>query len=271
MSVALNILFLGDVMGRAGRESIVSHLFEFKEKNNIDFVVANVENAAGGRGITANIVQDLATAGVNVFTLGDHTFDQKGTDALLAKDKRILRPANYPYGTPGRGFSIFEHKGKKIAVLNLIGRTFMRDLLDCPFQYSKAIMREQAMGDDFDALIVDIHCEATSEKQAMGHVWDGKASLVVGTHTHVPTADERIQPNGTGLHTDAGMCGDYNSIIGSTPETAVPRFERKICPKMEVATGAGTMCGTLVALNQKGLCVAIRGVRIGGSLHQSES
>ena len=213
--MGMKILFLGDVVAGPGRAALMQHLPALRKHHGCDVVIVNGENAAAGKGITPETAQEILNAGADVITLGDHTFDQKGVEELLAGHPRIVRPANYPQGTIGRGHTVFTTAdGQRVAVVNLIGRVFMRGSLDCPFQVSKTLMEMYRLGETCDALIVDMHAEATSEKVCMGHWWDGKASLVVGTHTHIPTNDARIQPKGTAYLTDAGMCGDYQSSLG---------------------------------------------------------
>jgi metallophosphoesterase (TIGR00282 family) len=265
----LNILFLGDVYGKPGRKVIKDKLPEFRKTHNIDFVVANGENMAGNRGITAQTIQEIREAGVDVVTLGNHTWSNDGHIDVVGVNPKVLRPANYPPGCAGEGFHVYEHNGKRIGVLNLMGRVFMENNLDCPFQYSRKLMKEYRIGEDYDALIIDMHGEVASEKLAMAYVWDGRASLVVGSHTHVPTADTRIYPKGTGFQTDAGMCGYYESNIGATYESSLIPFEKKERFRFEVAIGSGTMCGVLAKLNAKGLCEHIEPVRIGGILSQT--
>lgn len=265
----LNILFLGDIYGKQGRKVIKEELPNLRKKLNIDFVVANGENMAGYRGITAQTIQEIRDAGVDVVTLGNHTWSNDGHKDVIGVNPRVLRPANYPPGCAGEGFHIYEHNGKRIAVLNIMGRIYMEGNLDCPFQLSRKLMKEYRLGHDYDALIVDIHAEANSEKQTISYIWDGRASLVVGTHTHTPTADARIYPKGTGFQTDAGMCGNYESSIGATYETALIPFEQKERFRFEPATGPATMCGVFVKLNEKGLCEHIEPIRVGGILKQT--
>lgn len=265
----LNILFLGDVVGRPGRQAIRDHLPALIKSEKIDFVVTNGENAAAGFGITQSICQELYDAGTNVITLGNHTWDKAEVEQILQTDHRLIRPLNYPPGTVGHGWrSYLTDGGKKIAVINLMGRLWMEPGLDCPFQASRALSFDVNL-DSYDAVIVDVHAETASEKRCLGHVWDGKASLVVGSHTHCPTADAHILPRGTGYMTDAGMCGDYNSSLGMKVEGGLARFEKKGKHKLEVAEGEGTMCGVLVNLDENGKCKQIRPIRMGGILQQA--
>jgi hypothetical protein len=265
----LNILFLGDVYGKPGRKVIQEELPKLRKEKAIDFVVANGENMAHNRGITAKTIQEIRDSGVDVVTLGNHTWSNDGHEDVVGVNPRVLRPANYPPGHAGEGFHIYEYNGKRIAVLNIMGRLWMESNLDCPFQYSRKLMKEYRIGEDYDAMIVDIHAETGSEKQTIAHIWDGRASLVVGTHTHVPTADTRIYPKGTGFQTDAGMCGNYESSLGATYETGIIPFERKGRFRFEVASGPATMCGVFAKLNEKGLCEHIEAVRVGGVLKQT--
>lgn len=262
----LKILFLGDVYGSPGRKAVADYLKDLREEHGIDFVVANGENAAGGKGITPAIAKELYANGVDVITLGNHTWDQKEVEEILDGDPKLLRPVNYPPGTMGKGFAIYRCGEKKIAVVNLMGRLFMEPFLDCPFQWARNFLREHELGDDYDALIVDVHAEASGEKTSLGILFDGKASLVVGSHTHVPTADGRILPGGTGYQTDAGMCGAYDSCIGIKKDVALRRFEQKGRVQIDRADGDGTLCGVLVTIGEDGLCESLQPVLRGGIL-----
>jgi 2',3'-cyclic-nucleotide 2'-phosphodiesterase len=260
----MKILFLGDVVATPGREAIKSQLLALRAELGVDCVIVNGENAAAGRGITPEIGAELLAAGVDVLTLGDHTFDQRGVESLLAGNPRVIRPANYAKGTVGRGSTIFvTASGKRVAVVNMMGRVFMRPLTDCPFVTSKALMEELRLGDTVDAIVVDMHAEATSEKAAMAHWWDGKASLVVGTHTHIPTHDARIQPGGTAMLTDAGMCGDYNSSLGMTLASVMPGFVAAAGHKFTPAEGVASLCGVLVEVGENGLATRVESLRRG--------
>jgi len=220
----VRILFIGDILGRSGRAIVVERLPGLVRDWKLDFVVVNGENAAGGFGITETIYQDLTGAGADAITLGNHAWDQKEALVFIERAPRLIRPVNYPKGTPGRGAALLDARnGARVLVVNALGRIFM-DPLDDPFA---ALEREVAacpLKTAADAIIVDIHAEASSEKQAMGHFLDGKVSLVVGTHTHVPTADHQILPGGTGYISDIGMCGDYDSVIGMQKEPSIRRF-----------------------------------------------
>lgn len=264
----MNILFLGDIVCHPGRDALKKHLPTLREKYGLDAVIANGENAASnGRGLTQGDAQEILNAGVDIITLGDHAFDQKGTEDWLGTNPKIIRPANYPPGTVGRGAITFTTRsGKRITVVNLLGRVFIKTLLDCPFQTSKRLWEDHILGQTCDALIVDFHAEATSEKTVMGHFWDGKASLVVGTHTHAPTNDCYIRPGGTAYQSDAGMCGDYNSSIGITYASALPLFTTGRPTKFEQAKGEATLCGTLLKVDATGRATSVQPVRVGGIL-----
>lgn len=260
----MKILFLGDVAAKPGLEAVQAYVPDLRKKYGLDCVVANGENVAAGRGITAETAAALFAAGVDVITLGDHTFDQKGVEELLASHPRVIRPANYPAGTVGRGFTTFTTAaGKKVGVLNLQGRVFMRQQIDCPFQFISRWKAEHALGSDYDALVVDFHAEATSEKALAAHLLDGAATLVVGTHTHIPTADTRVQPGGTAFQTDAGMCGDYASSLGMTFESVLPSVVGVGKMRFTPASGPGTLCGVMVEVGQNGLALGVERVRMG--------
>jgi metallophosphoesterase (TIGR00282 family) len=261
----MNILFLGDVVATPGRAALAQHLPKLRTELALDCVVVNGENAANGHGITADVAQEIFNSGADVITLGDHTFDQRGVEDLLATHPRIIRPANFGQGTVGRGHTVFTTpEGQRVAVINLQGRVFMRgNALDCPFLASKALMETYVLGETCDALILDIHAEATAEKAALAHLWDGKASLVVGTHTHIPTADTRIQPKGTAFQTDAGMCGDYNSSLGMSFSSVLPGYYSAGRHKFSPAEGPATLCGVLVQTSGNGLATAVKRITAG--------
>lgn len=267
----MKILFLGDIVSTPGRTALKTHLFTLREKYGLTAVIANGENAANnGKGLTASDAQEIFNSGVDVITLGDHTFDQKGFEDFLATNPRIIRPANYPQGTVGRGHVMVTLGGKRIAVINLQGRVFMRQLIDDPFRASTELQKDYRLGDNVDAIIVDVHAEATSEKCNLAYVWDGKASLVVGTHTHIPTSDTRIQPGGTAFQCDAGMCGDYNSSLGVTVPSSLPSFTSANRYKFEQATGEATLSGVIVTVGENGLATAVQPLRHGGALQPAE-
>lgn len=264
----MKLLFLGDLVGRAGRDIVVDKLPGLRRDLDVDFVVANVENAAGGFGITQKLATELFAHGVDCATTGNHVWDQKETVAFIGSEPRLLRPVNFPIGTPGRGAHLFQtQRGKKILVANLMGRLFM-DPLDDPFAAAEALLKTYRLGSNADAILFDFHAEATSEKMAFGHFVDGRASFVVGTHTHVPTADHMILEKGTAYQSDAGMCGDYDSVIGMEKTVPVQRFTRKLpTERLSPANGAGTLCGVLVEIDDRtGLARQIDPVRVGGKL-----
>ncbi|MDE3061140.1 MAG: TIGR00282 family metallophosphoesterase [Pseudomonadota bacterium] len=244
----MHILFLGDVVGRSGRDAVVKHLPKLRREWNLDFVVVDGDNSAGGFGSTPQTVKEFFSAGADVVTGGDHIWDQKEIVPYLAGEKRLLRPQNFPDRAPGTGHGIFTAgNGKKVMVIHLLGQVFHKEHTNCPFATADKLLESVRMGGNVAAIIVDFHAEATSEKTAMGQYLDGRVSIVVGSHTHIPTADARILPKGTAYQTDAGMCGDYNSVIGFDPAGPLERFLTKI-PKarMEPAAGEGTLCGLLV-------------------------
>jgi len=264
----MKILFCGDIVGRAGRDVVIEHVPRLRDDLGLDFVVANGENAAHGFGITGKICGELYDAGVDVITTGNHIWDQREIIGHIDGDRRLLRPVNYPRGTPGRGAEVYAARGgAKVLVINVMCRLFM-DPLDNPFERLEAEMAKHRLGGSVAAIVVDVHGEATSEKQAFGHLLDGRASLVVGSHTHVPTADERVLPGGTAFITDAGMCGAYDSVIGMVKEPILTRFVRKLpTERMSPATGPATLCGVYVETeDDSGLARRIAPVRIGGDL-----
>ncbi len=268
----MRILFLGDVVGRTGRKAVMSQLPQLRKRYAADFVIVNGENAAGGFGITEAICDELLDAGADVITTGNHVWDQREALVFINRQARLLRPVNFPPGTPGRGAAIYKaQNGAQVMVINAMGRIFM-DALDCPFQ---ALDRELGQGElksKADAIIIDFHAEATSEKQALGHHVDGRATAVIGTHTHVPTADDHILPGGTAFMTDVGMCGDFHSVIGMQKEEPVQRFLTKITRgRIEPATGEGTVCGLAIETDDAtGLAKAVAPLRIGGCLRPVE-
>ena len=244
----MRILFLGDIVGRAGRNLIYEKLSEIIDKYEVSFVIANGENSAGGYGITEEICNNLFDAGVDVVTSGNHIWDQKETMNHIIKENRLLRPMNFSEGTPGRGFEIYEKKGFKFGVMNLMGNVYMKKCEDV-FPYIEKAIKKINLKKEVDFLAVDFHAEITSEKQAMGHFLDGKATFVVGTHTHTPTLDYRILENGTAYQTDAGMCGDYDSVIGMNKENSLNRFLKKNSTKHFPAVGDATLSGVMVECN----------------------
>jgi metallophosphoesterase (TIGR00282 family) len=268
----MKVLFCGDIVGRSGRDIVVREIPALRTRLGLDFVVINGENAAAGFGITARICEDLYAAGVDVVTGGNHSWDQRDIMGYIAQDRRLLRPINYPAGTPGFGSGLYEAAGRKrVVVINVMARLFM-DPLDDPFQALEAQFKLHRLGATADFILVDVHGEATSEKQVIGYLCDGRASLVVGTHTHVPTADARILPAGTAYQTDAGMCGDYESVIGMKREIAMPRMIRKLPgERLAPADGAATLCGVYVETDDRtGLAVAVKPLRLGAVLAQAD-
>jgi metallophosphoesterase (TIGR00282 family) len=264
----MRLLFLGDVVGRAGRQAVAQHLPALRERWRLDCVVINGENAAGGFGLTEALCNDLLDLGADAITLGNHAWDQRETLVYIGRQPRLVRPANFPSGTPGRGAALIDTaSGARVLVVNLMGRLFM-DAIDCPFAAADRELELCPMGRVADAVIIDMHAEATSEKQAMGYHLDGRASLVVGTHTHVPSADARLLPGSTAYQTDAGMCGDYESVIGFERAEPVRRLiEKTPGVRWEAAGGAGTLCGVAVETNDAtGLARLVCPVRIGPRL-----
>ncbi len=266
----MRLLFLGDVVGRSGRDALALRLPELQARYGFDLVVVNGENASHGRGLTEQHYQEIRAAGADVVTLGDHAFDQRDTLSFIARESQLLRPINLAPGTPGRGANLFATaNGFQVLVINAQGRVFM-DPVDDPFRAVEAAISACPLGEQADAILVDFHTEATSEIQAMGHFLDGKATLVVGTHTHIPTSDHRILKGGTALMSDAGMCGDYDSVIGVDVEEPLNRFLTGIANgRFTPADGEGTLSGVIVETdNRTGLATRVEPVRHGGSLAQ---
>ncbi|MES2906171.1 MAG: TIGR00282 family metallophosphoesterase [Pseudomonadota bacterium] len=266
----MRLLFLGDVVGRAGREAVTAYLPGIIAAWRLDAVICNGENAAGGFGITESIAQDFIDAGVDAITLGNHSFDQREALVFIDRQQRMIRPVNYPSGTPGRGSVIVRTRnGARIGVVNVMGRVFM-DPLDDPFASLERVLPGLELKNATDAVVVDFHAEASSEKQAAANYCDGRVSLFVGTHTHVPTADHRILPEGTAYVTDVGMCGDYDSIIGMDKAEPMYRFKHKITSgRFEAAEGPATLTGVAVEIREDtGLAKAIYPVRFGGILEK---
>jgi metallophosphoesterase (TIGR00282 family) len=267
----MRILFIGDVVGRSGRAIVLDRLPKLITHWKLDLVVVNGENAAGGFGITEAIYNELIEAGADAITLGNHAWDQREALVFIERAPRLIRPANFPAGTPGRGAAMIDTKnGKRALVVNAMGRIFM-DPLDDPFAVVDREFNACPLGKGADAIVLDMHCEATSEKQAMGYFCDGRASMVVGTHTHAPTADHRIFKGGTAFISDVGMTGDFDSVIGMAKDEPLNRFLRKISSsKFEPANGAATMCAIAVETDDAtGLARKVGAVRIGGGLEQA--
>ncbi len=265
----MKILFLGDVMGRAGRKAIAARLPELKRAWALDFIVVNGENATGGMGLTGAHAQGFFEAGADVVTLGDHAFDQRDMLKAIEAEPRIIRPLNFSKVAPGVGARLFTAaNGQKVFVAQALGQVFMKRPFSDPFSALDAALKAAPLGQGADAVIVDFHAEVTSEKMAMGHWLDGRASLVVGTHTHVPTADARILDKGTACLTDAGMCGDYNSVIGMEPLEPMRRFLTGMSKgRFTPAAGEATLSGVYIETD-KGKATRIEPVRIGGLLQQ---
>jgi hypothetical protein len=267
----MKIFFLGDIVGKSGCLSVKKYLQNMVKDNNIDFVIVNGENAADqGVGITEKITNELFNCGVDVITTGNHVWDQKETANHIEREKRLLRPDNLDENSPGKGFEIYKSKeGFKIGVLNLIGNIFMKKSEDV-FISANKFLKKNKLKENYDFLVVDFHGEITSEKMAMGHFFDGKATLVVGTHTHVPTNDARVLKNGTAYQTDAGMCGDYNSVIGMNKENSLNRFMKKNSIKHFPAEGEASLCGVIVSCNlNSGLAENIETFIFGGELSKN--
>jgi len=266
----MNLLVLGDVMGSSGRSALKNKLPKIITENKIDFVIVNGENAADdGRGITKLIAEEFFLKGVDVITSGNHIWDKKETTDYIEKENRLLRPANLAEGSPGKGYEIYTSKNKKykIGVINLMGNVFMKKTEDV-FKVAQTISKKLILKKNVDFLVVDFHGEITSEKMAIGHFFDGLSTCVVGTHTHVPTADTRILEKGTAYQTDIGMCGDYNSVIGMNKENSIKRFFKdKGAIAHFPADGEGTLSGIIVETDfETGLAKKITRLINGGSL-----
>ena len=267
----MRILFLGDVVGSSGCSKLVQNLPSQKKQREIDFVIVNGENAdESGVGLTPKICEQFFSSGVDVITSGNHIWDQKEIMKFIENEKRILRPKNFFEPSPGKGFEIFTTVNNfKIGVLNLIGNVFMKKSNDV-FEAANQFINKFKLKEDFDFLVVDFHGEITSEKNAIGHFFDGKASLVVGTHTHIPTNDARILQNGTAYQTDAGMCGDYDSVIGMNKNNSLNRFMKKDSVKHFPANGDSTLCGVIVECNtETGLANKVESYIFGEQLKNS--
>jgi 2',3'-cyclic-nucleotide 2'-phosphodiesterase len=267
----MRLLFLGDIVGRPGRTAVTERLPALRERWRLDCVIINGENAAGGFGITESICDEVLAAGADAITLGNHSWDQREALVFIERQPRLLRPANYPPGTPGRGANLIEtHSGKRVLVVNVMGRLFM-DPLDDPFAAADRELEACPLRQVADAVVVDIHAEATSEKQALAHHLDGRATLVVGTHTHVQTSDHRVLAGGTAFMSDAGMCGDYDSVLGMQKEESIRRFVQKTPgTRMEPGLGEGTLCGVAVETDDRtGLALRVAAVRLGPVLEET--
>ena len=268
----MKIVFIGDVMGRAGREAVEAHLPQVKEALDPDVIIANGENAANGTGITEKICKQLYEAGVNCITLGNHTWKQREIIPYITRDKQLVRPLNYRDDTPGNGSYVFQtSSGQKILIINALARLFMADLVRDPFIEVEKLLGAYKLGRDVSAIFIDFHGEATSEKMAFAHYFDGRVSAVVGTHTHLPTADYHVMAGGSAFMSDAGMCGDFDSVIGVRKDIAVHRFTKDLpSERMTPATGEGTMCGVYIETNDAtGHAKSIQPIRLGGLLSQA--
>ena len=266
----MRILFCGDVVGRSGREAVTGHLPRLRARYGVDFAAVNGENAAGGFGITPKICDELLAAGADAVTTGNHVWDQKEIIPHFGREPRLLRPDNFPAGTPGSGVGEYvDAQGRRVVLLHLMARLFM-DPLDDPFAAVDRMLETWRLGANADAILLDFHGEATSEKMAMGQHLDGRVTAVVGTHTHVPTADAQVLPDGTGYISDLGMCGDYDSVIGLGKETCILRFTRKMpTERMQAARAEATLCAALIDVDDAtGLAADIRPVRVGGRLRE---
>ncbi|MBS0410213.1 MAG: YmdB family metallophosphoesterase [Proteobacteria bacterium] len=269
----MRLAFFGDIVGRSGRDGLAEHLPGLKRRLGLEFVIVNAENAAAGFGITENTARELFQAGADCLTLGNHSWDQKEALTYIVREPRLIRPLNYPVmaDAPGRGAQMFTtEQGRNVMVVNLLGRVFM-DALDDPFAAVDRELNACPLGLAADAIVVDMHAEATSEKMAMGHFCDGRASLVVGTHSHVPTADAQILNGGTAYQTDAGACADYDSVIGNDKEEPLRRFTTRISGgRYKPAEGPATVCGVFVETDPAtGLARRIEPIRVGGRLAQT--
>jgi len=268
----MKILFLGDVVGISGRSMVLNNLLSKIKNEKIDFVVVNGENAAdSGAGLTEEICKDFFNCGVDVITTGNHVWDQKETMSHIEKENRLLRPKNLFEPSPGKGFGIFAAKNQmRVGVLNLMGNVFMKKCEDV-FEAAEKFMKKYKLKEDYDFLLVDFHGEITSEKAAMGHFFDGKATLVVGTHTHIPTNDTRVLKGGTAYQTDAGMCGVYDSVIGMNKDNSINRFLKKKSTKHFPAIGEASLCGVIVECDiETGLAKKVENVIYGGELKNSQ-
>jgi len=266
----MRIAIFGDIVGRSGRTALIERLPGLRDRLGLDFVVVNAENAAGGFGVTPRICEDLFDAGADVLTTGNHAFDQRDEISLFNSEQRLLRPANFPADNPGRGAGMYQDsQGRNVLVINIQGQRGMAPI-DDPCAAADRALSEVKLGREADAVIVDFHAEATSEKYSMGHHMDGRVSLIAGTHTHVPTADHQILPGGAGYITDLGMTGDYDSVIGMEKAEPVHRFVTKMPGgRFTPASGAATICGVVVDTDPaSGLAASINPLRIGGRLSQ---
>jgi len=267
----MRFLVCGDVVGRVGREVVFKHLPEIKKKLAINFVVLNVDNATHGFGVSPDMARQFFSIGANALTGGNHLFDQKEALGYLEEEKRFLRPANMVSTVPGSGILETTSDGKKVLVVHLLGQVNMPLIGENPFHYMDKLLSKYQLGKNVDAIIVDFHAEVTSEKNALGHFLDGKVSAVVGTHTHIPTADDRVLEGGTAFQTDLGMCGDYDSVIGMNKSTIIEKFCKGYSmQRISPTNGDATLCGIVVDTDDKtGLATSANAIRIDGRLHQT--
>jgi metallophosphoesterase (TIGR00282 family) len=269
----MRICYVGDVVGRSGRDILLAEIENLRLEHRLDFLVVNGENAAGGFGITPQICQEFLEAGVDLITTGNHVFDQRDLIGYLDQEPRLIRPLNLMPGAPGRGIGeALLPDGRKLMVIQLIGQLFMNNY-DDPFRALDGTLQRHILGANVQAILVDLHAEATSEKLALGHLADGRASAVIGTHTHIPTADAHVLPGGTAYMTDVGMTGDYDSVIGMDKAIALKRFRTNLPgPRLTPALGAATLCAALVETDDRsGLATAIHPLRLGGCLAPTPS
>ncbi|MDA0675676.1 MAG: TIGR00282 family metallophosphoesterase [Proteobacteria bacterium] len=263
----MRLLMFGDVVGRSGRDALAQALPGLRERLDPDFIIVNGENAAHGFGITPKICDDLFEMGVDVVTTGNHAWDRREIVPYIEREPRLLRPLNHPAGTPGNGAGIFKARGdRRVLVIHPMGKLFMPPVED-PFAAVEAALKNHRLGQTVNCIAIDVHAETTSEKTALAVMVDGRASVVVGTHSHVPTADGRILPGGTAFQCDLGMCGDYDSVIGMAKEAALARFQSSNGPRLEPASGIATVCGVWVETDDAtGLARRFEPVRLGGCL-----
>jgi 2',3'-cyclic-nucleotide 2'-phosphodiesterase len=270
----MRLMFLGDVVGKSGRDAVARVLPDLKDRLKPDFTIVNGENAAHGFGITEAIFKGLLEAGADAVTLGNHAFDQREALIFIEREPQLIRPLNFPPGTPGRGAALFDlAHGKRLLVMNIMGRVFVEPSLDDPFQAVQRELEACPLGQGADAIFIDFHAETTSEKMAFSHYVDGRVSAVIGTHTHVPTADQQILPGGTAYQSDTGMCGDYDSVIGMDKAEPLTRFLRKLpVERMKPAEGEATVCGVVIDLDgATGLARGIDPIRVGGRLSPAQT
>ncbi|GHT88609.1 metallophosphoesterase [Alphaproteobacteria bacterium] len=269
----MRIAFFGDVVGKSGRDALIKYISSNKAKHKFDFIIVNGENSAHGYGISQAICAEFFSAGIDVITMGNHTFDKKDDLQLFDREKRLIRPLNYPKGTPGQGYVISEipFTNQKVLVINLIGRIGMEQN-DDPFSVVNEFLNNFKLGTNIEAIFIDFHAETTSEKTALARYLDGRISAIIGTHTHVPTADPQIFKHGTGFLSDCGMCGDYNTVIGMDEEASIKRFIYKIHARAKMIPGINeaTVCGVVLDIGQNGLCKDIQTIRVGGFLKEQK-